>query len=107
MPNATGTGDCYRFFIGTTITTTSVTTFTRGTAADVYYGIAMLHKATSTYTPFLSASNSNVITLGTNTNTTGGTIGDQLIFTDLGTNIWQVFCLLVGANTLATPFSNS
>lgn len=107
MPNATGTGNTYRFFIGTTITSTNVTTFTRGTASDVYYGIAMLHKATSTYTPFLSASNSNVITLGTSTNTTGGTIGDWLTFIDVATNAWYVNLVLVGAGTLATPFSNA
>lgn len=104
LPSATGTGARYIFFVGATITS-NTTTLTRGTAADVMSGIAMLHKATSTYTPFLSASNSNTITL--NGGTLGGTLGDWIELVDVATNQWFVNMMLVGANTLATPFSNT
>ena len=107
MPNATGTGNTYNFFIGTTITTTSVTTFTRGTAADVMSGICYMAKAATALTPFLSASNSNTVTLGVSSNTSGGTLGDWLQFVDVGTNQWWVMLLLAGAGTVVTPFSNT
>ncbi len=108
LPNATGTGNNFTFFIGTTITSTNTTVISRGAAADVISGVCQMHKATSTYTPFLTAANTNTITLGTSTQTSGGTLGDIIELIDVGLNQWALArCILVGAGTLVTPFSNA
>jgi hypothetical protein len=104
LPNATGTGNYYMFFVLTTITS-NTTTFTRGTAADAMGGQAFISKSATATSSFTAAANSNTITLdGT---TRGGTYGDWIELMDLALNQWWVDLTLSGSGTLATPFSNT
>lgn len=105
LPAATKTGCIYLFFIGTTITSNS-TVFSKGNASDVISGIATINETAGPLTTgFLSASNTNTVTL--NGTTTGGILGDWLQFVDVGTNQWMFSCMMAGSGTIATPFSHA
>lgn len=102
LPAATGSGARYRFVIGVTITTTSVTTFTRA-GSDVIYGqVYQLADGGSTLAAF-ELPGSTVITLGTSANTTGGTLGDSLEFEDIAAGKWWCVAHTTAAGTEATP----
>lgn len=102
MPAATGSGDYYTFYIGTTITTTSVTTFTVN-GSDRFYGqIYQLADGGSTLAAY-ECPGATIITLGTSSNSTGGTRGDSIQFQDVGLNEWWVIGDTTAAGTEATP----
>lgn len=103
-PAATGTGDLYTLFVGTTITSVSITIDAKaGAAADVFKGWLQTYKA-STFTPYIANSNLNLITLDGSTQ--GGIIGDFIQMRDCATNVWVVSGFLTQSGTIATPFSN-
>ncbi len=102
LPVALGTGAWYRFYIGTTITTTNVTTFTAAGSDKLYGQVYQLADGGSTLAAYeLPAS--TIITLGTNANTTGGTRGDTLEFIDIGAAEWWCVAHTTAAGTEATP----
>jgi len=103
LPNATGTGSVYRFFIGTTITSNS-TTIKVNNATDVMSGRAyVISDNSAAVLGYATAASSDTITFdGT---TTGGYAGDIVEITDAiaGTYLVQVHTKATG--TEATPFS--
>lgn len=102
LPAATGTGDYYTFYIGTTITSTNVTTFTAA-GSDKFYGqVYQLADGGSTLAGY-EAPGATIITLGTSSNTTGGTRGDSLQFQDVGAAEWWLVSDTTAAGSEATP----
>lgn len=100
MPAATGTGNTYTFFIGTTVTSIGTTITTGG--SDKITGSAYQTGATGAATAFYIASGS-VITL--NGTTKGGIKGDLITYRDVGAALWSVEVLESITGTAATPFS--
>jgi hypothetical protein len=103
LPNATGTGSVYKFFIGTTITSNS-TTIKVNNATDVMSGRAfVISDNTAAVLGYATAASSDTITLdGT---TTGGYAGDIIEIVDAYPGIFQVKVLTKATGTEATPFS--
>ena len=103
LPNATGTGSVFRFFIGTTITSNS-TTIKVNNATDVMSGRAyVISDNSAAVLGYATAASSDTITFdGT---TTGGYAGDIVEITDAiaGTYLVQVHTKATGSE--ATPFS--
>lgn len=97
LPAATGTGGCYRLFVGTTVTS-STTIKTNG--SDIMSGIATVQTSN-----FQTASNTNTITL--NGTTTGGILGSYVELFDMGAGQWAVVVRANGSGTAATCFSNT
>lgn len=103
LPNATGTGSVYKFFIGTTITSNS-TTIKVNNATDVMSGRAfVISDGAAAVLGYATAASSDTITLdGT---TTGGYAGDIIEIVDVSPGIFQVKVLTKATGTEATPFS--
>jgi hypothetical protein len=103
LPNATGTGAEYRFFIGTTITSNS-TTIKVNNATDVMSGRAfVISDGAAAVLGYATAASSDTITL--NGTTTGGIAGDMIEIIDVSPGIFQVKVLTAATGTEATPFS--
>lgn len=103
-PAATGTGDRYTIVFGATITSNTTTLDAKaGNASDVFYGWLQTYKAT-TFTPYITASNSNLMTFDGSTR--GGILGDMIEIIDAATNVWLVRGFTNQTGTIATPFSN-
>lgn len=104
MPAATGTGDVYRLYIGTTISS-NTTTITAG-GSDTYVG--QLEASTTTgattngFAEALGGSD-HIITM--NGTTTGGIVGSFVELRDIASAVWLVSGALVGSGTLATSVS--
>lgn len=104
-PAATGTGIIYKTFFTAAVTGGSFTWDAKlGNASDVLYGWAQSYKAT-TFTPYISAGNFNLLTLN-GTTTGGAAIGDWYEFQDFATNIWKVTGFSTQSGSIATMFSN-
>lgn len=104
-PAATGTGDVYEFICSAAITGGSFTFDAKaGNASDVIYGWIQTYKAT-TFTPYINASNSNLLTLD-GTTKGGAAIGDWFRVTDAALHVWKIESFLTQSGTIATPFSN-
>lgn len=103
LPNATGSGYSYNFFVAATAATGNYVV-QRGTTADVMSGVCITGKSTVT-SDWLTASNSNTITL--NGTTQGGILGDYIDLKDVATNQWQLKMVTSSSGTIATPFSNT
>lgn len=103
-PAATGTGNVYTLVFGATITSNSTTLDAKaGAASDVFYGWIQTYKAT-TFTPYITASNSNLMTFDGSTR--GGIKGDRIVLIDAATNVWLVSGFTNQTGTIATPFTN-
>ena len=103
LPNATGTGSVFRFFIGTTITSNS-TTIKVNNATDVMSGRAyVISDGAAAVLGYATGATDDTITL--NGTTTGGYAGDVIEIIDAiaGTYLVQVHTKATG--TEATPFS--
>jgi hypothetical protein len=103
LPAATGTGNTYRFFVLTTITSND-TTIKVADATDVMSGMAIVANDTdASASIFETASDSDTITL--NGSTTGGIRGAVVELQDVATNLWSVQVRTAATSTEATPFS--
>lgn len=100
LPAATGTGNTYSFFIGTTITSIGTTITAAG--SDKITGSAYQTGATGAATAFYIASGTTVTLNGT---TKGGIKGDYITFRDVSAALWSVEVLESITGTAATPFS--
>ena len=109
LPAATGTGMFYAFTV-LTLSTTGAYIVNTAPTTDIFCGSLLVGidaSNTSSPTLFKTASNSNTVTIGTTTPTTGGAvIGDTFIVQDIAAGKWLISGTLVGAGTLATPFSH-
>lgn len=102
LPAATGSGDKYRFYTKTTVTSNNNVIQVVGN--DVMKGTAwMANDTDATVSAFETASDSDTITM--NGSTKGGIIGDVIVLEDVVADTWSVQCFLQGTGLEATPFS--
>ena len=103
-PAATGTGNCYRLVVTTTITGGNLTLDAKaGNASDVFFGFAYTNKA-GTFTNYATGATDNLLTWDGSTK--GGIKGDYLEMWDVATNVWIIRIHGTQGGTIATPFSN-
>jgi len=103
LPAASGSGDTYLFYVGTTVTSNDVI-IRVANASDTMSGLAMLAQdAADTAVVFETAASSDTITL--NGSTKGGIVGDSITLTDVAANKWSVMVSGSATGTEASPFS--
>lgn len=103
LPAASGTGNTYRFFIATTITSNS-TTISVASASDVMAGVASVANDTdNSASLFETAADTDTITF--DGSTTGGIKGATVELQDVASGLWAVRVVGAATGTEATPFS--
>ena len=103
LPAATGSGNSYRFFVATTITSNS-TTVKVADATDIMAGVAIVaNDSDASASIFETAADSDTITF--NGGTTGGIKGATIELQDVAANLWSVQVVGAATGTEATPFS--
>ena len=103
LPAATGSGNAYKFFVLTTITS-NTTTIKVADATDVMAGVAIVANDTdASASIFETASTSDTITF--DGSTTGGIRGATVELQDVATNLWSVRVIGAATGEEATPFS--
>ncbi len=104
-PAATGTGDIYKIVCVAAISGGNLTLDAKaGNASDVLTGWIQSYKAT-TFTPYPTASNSNLITFDGSTKG-GAAIGDWFEIQDIALHEWLVLGYTIQSGTIASMFSN-
>ena len=102
LPAATGTGNTYKFFVLTTITSNSTTIKVVGD--DVMAGVAIVaNDGGDTASIFETAATSDTITF--NGGTTGGIKGATVELQDVAADLWSVRIVGAATGVEATPFS--
>lgn len=106
LPAATGTGDRYKIFIGTTVTSNSVV-IQVANGTDEFLG-SILNVDTDTSDalaawPAIDADGYDTITL--NGSTTGGIKGDWIEITDMASGVFLLEGKTTGTGVVATPLS--
>lgn len=103
LPAATGSGNSYKFFVATTITSNS-TTIKVADATDTMAGVAIVANDTdNSASIFETAATTDTITF--NGGTTGGIKGAVVELQDVAANLWSVRVVGAATGTEATPFS--
>ena len=103
LPAASGSGNEYRFIVGTTVTSNS-DIIKVANATDVMCGYALLGQdAADTSVFFEVGATDDTITL--NGSTTGGLRGMRVTCTDIASGLWAVEVRGAATGTEATPFS--
>ena len=103
LPAATDSGNAYKFFVATTITS-NTTTIKVADATDVMAGVAIVANDTdASASIFETAASSDTITF--NGSTTGGILGATVELQDVATDLWSVRVIGAATGTEATPFS--
>lgn len=103
LPQATGTGNKYEFWIGVAATATSHT-IKVSNATDVMAGYSFCVTTSSDNAEgFKTSATSDTITL--NGTTLGGVVGDFIQIRDLKTGVFSVMMFAAPTGTEATPFS--
>jgi hypothetical protein len=103
LPAATGSGNAYKFFVVTTITS-NTTTIKVADGTDVMAGVAIVaNDGGDTASIFETASTSDTITF--NGGTTGGIRGATVELQDVAPDLWSVRIVGAATGTEATPFS--
>jgi hypothetical protein len=103
LPAASGTGNVYKFFVKTTVTSNSYK-IQVANANDTMAGVAIVaNDSDNSASIFETAAASDTITLdGT---TTGGILGGTIEIQDVASNIFSVVTRGAATGTEATPFS--
>lgn len=102
LPAATGSGNTYKFFVLTTITSNSTTIKVVGD--DVMAGAAIVaNDGGDTASIFETAATSDTITF--DGSTTGGIRGATVELQDVAADLWSVRVVGAATSTEATPFS--
>jgi len=103
LPAASGSGNSYKFFVLTTITS-NTTTIKVADGTDVRASVAIVaNDSDATASIFETASTSDTITF--DGSTTGGILGATVELQDVATNLWSVRVVGAATGTEATPFS--
>lgn len=103
LPAATGSGNIYRLFVGTTITSNN-TTIKVANGTDTMVGRAIVTQdAGDTVVGFEASGAHDTITL--NGSTTGGIKGDIIMVEDVAAGLFHVDLRLSGTGAEVTPFS--
>lgn len=101
LPAATGTGDEYTFFVGTTVTSNADIIEVASAADVIQGGLAIATDIAGVVLP--TASTTDTITMsGT---TTGGIIGSLVRVKDVAAGVFMLDGFLVSSGAEATPFS--
>lgn len=108
LPAATGTGDVYRFMVGTTVASNSnkiqVANATDEFAGVVYQVDTDTNDAIAAY-PALAADDFDTITM--NGTTTGGLAGDYYELVDVASGVWVIRGFQNASGSVATPLSSA
>lgn len=105
LPAATGSGNRYKFIVGTTFTSSGTI---KVVTDDVMTGLAIFEtdNATDGVTAYATAADSDTITFYTGaSNTTGGIKGAVVELTDIAADLWHVMYYSSAGGTEVTPFS--
>ena len=103
LPAASGTGNTYRFFVQTTVTSNNYI-IQVANANDTMSGVAVVaNDSDATASIFETAADSDTITL--NGTTTGGILGGQIEIQDVASNKFRFLINQAATGTEATPFS--
>ena len=103
LPAASGSGDVYRLYIGTTVTSNNVI-IRVANASDTMSGLAIsAADGGDTANAWETASDTDTITL--NGTTKGGVLGDVITLEDVAANKWSVQVVSSSTSTEASPFS--
>lgn len=101
MPAASGTGNVYKFFVGTTVTS-NADIIQAASASDIFQGVvSVATDAAGVSIP--TGADSDTITM--NGTTTGGVIGSFVELEDVASGVFKVSGGLVSTGAEATPFS--
>lgn len=100
LPAATGTGNIYKFFVGTTFTSNGIIQVANAT--DIMQGGVAVSTDAGGVT-ILAAATSDTITM--NGSTTGGLKGSFIEIEDVASGVFKVSGFLVSTGAEATPFS--
>jgi hypothetical protein len=102
LPAATGSGNTYKFFVVTTITSNSTTIKVVGD--DVMAGAAIVaNDSDASASIFETAATSDTITF--NGSTTGGIKGATVELQDVAADLWSVRIVGAATGSEVTPFS--
>lgn len=105
LPAATGTGNVYRFIVGTTFTS-SGTIKVVGDDTMVGHAIFESDNASDACIAFKASGTDDTITFYTGaSNTTGGVAGAIVTLTDIAADLWHVSYISSAGGTEVTPFS--
>lgn len=100
MPAATGTGNIYRLFVGTTTTPNIII---NRAGSDTFHGMVyQLADGGSTLNAYECA---GAVAITLNGTTTGGIKGDQFEFQDVASGTWRIIGHTSATGTEATPVS--
>jgi hypothetical protein len=103
LPAASGTGNIYRFFVSTTITSNNYV-IQVANGDDTMAGVAIVaNDGGDTASIFETAATSDTITL--NGTTTGGILGGTIEIQDVASNVFSVVARGAATGSEATPFS--
>jgi hypothetical protein len=103
LPAATGSGDVYKYYCGTTVTSNN-NIIQAASASDIFKGVVwMAADGGDTVVAFESAADSDTMTM--NGSTKGGIVGDYVVFEDVASGVWSFQAFLTGTGTEATPLS--
>ena len=103
LPAASGTGNIYKFFVATTVTSNDYI-IQVANASDTMAGMAIVaNDGGDTASIFETAADSDTITM--NGSTTGGILGAQVEIQDVASNVFSVVVRTAATGTEATPFS--
>jgi hypothetical protein len=103
LPAASGTGNIYKFFVATTVTSNDYI-IQVANASDTMAGMAIVaNDGGDTASIFETAADSDTITM--DGSTTGGILGAQVEVQDVASNVFSVVVRTAATGTEATPFS--
>lgn len=103
LPAASGTGNVYKFFVKTTVTSNSYK-IQVANADDTMSGLAIVsNDASGSADIFATTATSDTITM--NGTTTGGILGATIEIQDVASNKFSVLTRSDASGTEATPFS--
>ena len=103
LPAASGTGNIYKFFVATTVTSNDYIIHVAN-SSDTMSGMAIVaNDGGATASIFETAADSDTITM--DGSTTGGILGAQVELQDVASNKFSVVVRTAATGTEATPFS--
>ena len=103
LPASAGTGDIYRFFVKTTVTSNSAK-IQVANSTDVIQGSVEISAANGV-AGVAAGTTTTSDTITMNGTTTGGIVGSYVELCDASTGFWQLQGGLIASGTVATPFS--
>jgi hypothetical protein len=99
LPVASGSGLVYRFVMGVTLS--GPTTFTIPVGNTLTGAATLVGPSGANFAP--NGTTNRVVTF--NGTTSGGSVGDEVVFTDIAPNLWQVKIAAKAIGAATTPFS--